>query len=141
MTLEDQIWQISLQNPAGFTRYTYGLNAPAQGYCVGYIDTQNCFGRYGLKRALAHAQTHSQVIGGWRHGGRYYFDSVRVYITENAAIEAAIRERQIGYFDLAGHYRQVMNNAGQLLPQFQALLNRLNQQRRARGMKPFQLLT
>jgi hypothetical protein len=129
LSLEDQIWIISQSNPKGFTRYTYGLDKPVEGYCVAYEATQNCFGKEGLKKALAHAQTASQIIGGWEneYDRQYYFDSVRVYHNDAtgriAAIEAAIRERQIGFFDLSGQYVPIRGNDGRLLPTYEAMLD------------------
>jgi hypothetical protein len=141
MSLEEQIWQISQKpaNASGFTRFIYGLNRPARGYCVAYVDTQNYFGKAGLRKALAHAQTHAQIIGGWAHLGEFYFDSVRVYHTERAAIEAAIRESQIGYYDLTGRYVQMMSG-GKLLPRYQKMLDRWNRQRARSGHQPFRKL-
>lgn len=140
MTIEDRIWQIAQRHPNGFTRYIYGLNRPVSGFCVAYLDTQNCFGRPGLSRALRHAQTHAQIIGGWRSGGQYYFDSVRVYHTRRAAIESAIRERQIGYFNLNGGYVPVMDNNNQLLPRYRNMVIRWNRNRARLGRQPFMIL-
>lgn len=102
-SLSDQIWKISQQekNKQGFTIYTYGLDKPVSGYCVAYSDTQNYFGRDGLDRAIEHAQTHSQIIGGWRAGTKTYFDSVRVFHTKEAAVEAAIIENQLAFYDIS----------------------------------------
>jgi hypothetical protein len=140
MTLEERIWRISKRSPLGFTRYLFGLDRPANGYCVAYSDTQDFFGRDGLRRAIAHARTHAQVIGGWPHQGRYYFDSIRVYHLEKAAIEAAIRENQIGYYDLSGTYKRIMDDNNQLLPKFQKMLNQWNAHRAKVGAQPFRRL-
>lgn len=140
MSIEDRIWQLALRNPDGFTRYVYGLNRPVRGYCVAYLDTQNCFGRPGLERALRHARTHAQIIGGWRSGGQFYFDSVRVYHTRDAAVEAAIRERQIGYFDLNGGYVPIMDDNNQLLPRYRNMVIRWNRYRARLGRQPFMIL-
>ena len=101
-SLSDQIWDISQksQNKNGFTVYTYGLNAPVKGFCVAYSDTQNYFGRDGLNKAIEHAQEHFQVVGGWMEDGKTYFDSVRVFQTKEAAVEAAIIENQIAFYEL-----------------------------------------
>jgi len=126
VTLEDQIWEISRRNPGGFTRHTYGLDKPAAGFCVAYEDTQDCYGRDGLARALKHAQTHSQIIGGWFYTGnnRYYFDSVRVYSDIRAAIDAAIREKQIGLYNLSGTYVEIRDENNALKPEYEKKLAR-----------------
>ncbi|VXD11644.1 hypothetical protein [Marinoscillum sp. 108] len=141
-SLIDQIWQIS-QKPssaAGFTIYTYGLDKPVVGYCVAYSDTQDCFGQEGLAKALAHAQTHAQVLGGWLDNGKFYFDSVRIYQTKPAAIEAAIKENQIGLFDLNGGYVPIRNQDLVLLPNYQTFLSQVNAIRAKAGLQPFPVL-
>ena len=141
MTLMERIWETS-QKPSsrkGFTRYTYGLDRPVQGYCVAYADTQDSHGKLGLQSVLSHAQTHAQIVGGWCHGARFYFDSVRVYHTKKAAIEAAIRENQIGYYDLDDGYVEMMSG-GNLLPQYQKMLDGWNKRRARLGMQPFKKL-
>ena len=53
-----------------------------------------------------------QIVGGWFNhtDQRFYFDSVRIYRNREAAIQAAIRERQIGIYDLStGTYTDVMD--------------------------------
>jgi len=124
MAIEDILWALAQEQvnqprlpgvfPA-FTRYVDGdYSMPNFGYCVAYSATQNQFGWNGLKFAVNHAMANSRVVGGWynQNNGQFYFDSVRIYHTREAAIQAAIRNRQIGIYDLSsGTYIDVMNQA------------------------------
>lgn len=78
-----------------FTRYIdANRSLPNVGYAVAYAATQDIYDRAGLERAILHARVHVGIVGGWYNSqnGRYYFDSVRIYQTRDAAIRAAIRE-------------------------------------------------
>jgi len=122
MSLNDDLWALAEDQrrrprlpgvfPA-FTRYIdVNRSLPTTGFCVAYSATQNHFGRDGLNRAVAHARSHDKIVGGWfnRDDGRFYFDSVRIYQNRETAIQAAIRERQIGIYDLStGTYTDVMD--------------------------------
>lgn len=142
MSLLEKIKRIAEKNKKGFTVHTYGLDRPINGFCVAYIDTQNCHDDEGLKKAIAHAQVHSQVLGGWYHeeGKKFYYDSVRVFHTKQAAIEAAIRERQIGYYDLKNGYVPMMDDGMNLLHPYQSMLMAWNRNRKKKGLQPFQIL-
>jgi hypothetical protein len=138
-SLLKRIWRIAEENREGFTRYIYGLTKPslkpakmaiewksrkegweegkkeeelnkANAYCVAYPETQNFFGWSGLKQAFNIAMNQSEIIGGWFHKGKYYFDSVRIYQTKAAAVEASIRQDQIGYYAVRGGYKEIRDS-------------------------------
>ncbi len=146
-SLSEQIWEISQKqkNQDGFTVYTYGLDRPVDGYSVAYSDTQNKHDRQGLEKCIEHAQTHAQVVGGWTDSqtNTTYFDSVRVLQTEKAAVEAAIIENQIAYYDISGKLviimREETNGKYFLLPKYQQQLGKWNEQRKKRGMEPLKI--
>lgn len=148
-SLSDQIWEISQQkkNHQGFTIYTYGLDKPVSGYCVAYSDTQNYFGRDGLDRAIEHAQTHSQIIGGWKTGSNTYFDSVRVFHTKEAAVEAAIIENQLAFYDISGTREITIleeEKDGETIKylmkdEYANKLEGWNEKRKAKGMQPLKI--
>lgn len=54
------------------------------------METQNSFGRDGLKTAISHAQGHDGYVGGWQNEENtdYYFDSVRIF--PEGSLEQAI---------------------------------------------------
>jgi fructokinase len=114
VSLEDKIWIIA-QEPGNAKGFTIDIRrmrkCTDEGFCVAYPDTQKEPGRpqkepgrRGLAKALAHAQgpNGSGIVGGWHNAGNgsYYFDSVKVYSTRVAAVNAAMRNRQIGIYDL-----------------------------------------
>jgi hypothetical protein len=111
--LLDYLEELAEANPDGFTVHVDDLESPRDrvedkvkkftNYCVGYKETQDCFGRPGLVEALAHTRTKFRFLGGWLDKGKYYFDSVRVYASEYNALEAAIKEGQLAYYSLDGH--------------------------------------
>lgn len=107
MSLEDKIWIIAQEprNAKGFTIDIRRMRkCTDEGFCVAYAATQKEHGRRGLAKALAHAQgpNGSGLVGGWynEENRTYYFDSVKVYSTRIAAVNAAMRNRQIGIYDL-----------------------------------------
>ncbi len=94
--------RISEENEAGFT-FNLLTAAPVKyGIVVAYQETQDCFGVSGLKKALAHAQKHNNVVGGWfnSQNGKFYYDSCKVFQNRKAAIEFGKEQAQIAIFDL-----------------------------------------
>ena len=85
-----------------FTRYIDGCaSLPETGYCVAYRETQNKFGREGLNFAVQHARENNRIVGGWFNKGKFYFDSVRIYHNQSAAVNAARKNEQIGIYNLS----------------------------------------
>ncbi len=96
---------IAQQNPNGVSiDIEKGRILEGPGYCVAYAATQNQFGNAGCVFAMAHASgpAGSNIVGAWLNpaDNNYYFDSVKKYITREAAVEAAKKEQQIALYDL-----------------------------------------
>lgn len=74
------------------------------GISVGYIETQNGFGKEGLTKAIEHSLKHGKIIGGWLDDTTllYYFDSVKFFKNSelDEAIEFAKTNKQFAIFDL-----------------------------------------
>ncbi len=102
--LIERVWEYSQNNPYGFTLDIDTMKPVKFGICVAYLDTQDSFGKEGLRRVLEHALEHGKVVGGWLNddNGYYYFDSVRLFSNRqlDEAIEFAKTNRQLAVFDL-----------------------------------------
>lgn len=103
---------IAQQNPDGVSiDLATGRILEGPGFCVAYDATQNQFGNAGCVFAMAHAAgpAGSNIVGAWLNttNNNYYFDSVKKYMTREAAVEAAKREKQIALYDLQ---RRVVEN-------------------------------
>uniref|UniRef100_UPI0032167C8C hypothetical protein n=1 Tax=uncultured Draconibacterium sp. TaxID=1573823 RepID=UPI0032167C8C len=98
----NEIFKIAQANPYGFTYNLKTKRAVKYGYCVAYKETQNCFGKAGLLKALEHSLQHEQIIGGWLNSENnfYYFDSVKIFKSKNEALKFARENEQIAIFDL-----------------------------------------
>jgi fructokinase len=112
--LHNRVWAVAqeLSNQLGFTLDLNRMRRAAdEGFCVAFAATQNQFGPQGLDFVLAHAQgpNGKGIVGGWFNQGQYYFDSVSIYTTRVAAVEAAKVNGQIGIYNLrTGHYEPIM---------------------------------
>jgi hypothetical protein len=84
----------------GFTIDLTGLVKVTTGIIVAHHATQNCFGISGFMKAFMHARMNDQILGGWYHQGKFYFDSCRVFINREEAIMFGIENEQIAIFDL-----------------------------------------
>ncbi|NDV56936.1 hypothetical protein [Bacteroides sp. 519] len=106
--LIDAILEIAKQNPGGFTVKLPTLEWVTKGYVCAYIETQNCFDREGLEKVVKHALENSQIVGGWldAENNLYYYDSSRVFDTENEAIEFGRQNKQLAIFDL-NNFREI----------------------------------
>lgn len=98
----ERVWEHSLKNPEGFTISLESWNTPKRGFCVAYLETQNCHGKDGLTKAIRHAEQHCNIVGGWLEetSGKYYFDSVLIVDTKEEAERLAKENEQYAYFDL-----------------------------------------
>lgn len=103
-TLAQSIIQRGMARPnatPAFTRYINGSALlPETGYCAADKETQSQCGIDGLRAAINHARTHAGIVGGWYFDGNLYFDSVRIYQSCVAAINAARENDQIGIYHL-----------------------------------------
>jgi hypothetical protein len=83
--------------------FTYDLNTMVKvrsGIIVAHQTTQNCFGIMGFMKAFIHARMNNQILGGWYHQGRFYFDSCKIFSNREEAIKFGIENEQIAIFDL-----------------------------------------
>ncbi|GAB2553277.1 hypothetical protein [Amycolatopsis magusensis] len=98
----ETILRIAEENTFGFTFNLQTSRLVKFGVVVAYQETQNCFGVEGLKKAISHAVSHDQVVGGWLNSenGQFYFDSCKVFNFRKAAIEFGREQKQIAIFDL-----------------------------------------
>ncbi len=95
-----QLLEIATQNPAGFTVSLPDLKFLKTGWVVAKKETQNCFGRQGLKKALEVALNTSKTMGGWQDGPLFYWDAVEVYFDEETATQAGKRNEQLAIYQL-----------------------------------------
>lgn len=99
-----EILKVAEANKEGFTVELESLEHVTDGIVVAYLETQNSFGKEGLKKCLEHAEKHGKHIGGWLNKGnrKYYFDSVRIFPVDQLkeAIEFGKANKQISIFDL-----------------------------------------
>lgn len=100
--LIDRVWEYSKNNPYGFTLNIETFRPIKFGICVAYSETQNSFGKDGLRTVINHALKHNKIVGGWLNedNGFYYFDSCRIFKDLEKAIEFAKQNKQLAIFDL-----------------------------------------
>lgn len=99
--LVEKVWQIARQNPKGFTVTLPDCFPVRSGWCIGHKDTQNCFGKRGLKRVIAHSLRTTKVVGGWKgYNGRYFFDTVMIEHNAAAALDLKEAHGQISIYHL-----------------------------------------
>lgn len=122
MALQHMIMKLAQGHRDGFTfdirwRRVRDRRHGDIGFSVAYAETQEKHGERGLIECIDHATgpNGSWIIGGWydeesdaeHESDKYYFDSVRVYATRQAAIEAALKNQQIGIYDLSRGYLDI----------------------------------
>lgn len=99
--LVDIIENYAKEHPKGFTLNINTLEPVTKGISVAYRDTQNGFGREGIRAAIEHASEHWDIVGGWlAEDGRYYFDSIKVFDNMDKAVRFAEVGEQIAMYDL-----------------------------------------
>ena len=103
-SLIDRVWEYSQNNPYGFTLNIETFKPVKFGICVAYFETQNCFGKQGLEKALNHSLNHNKIIGRWSNAENefFYFDSIKIF--KNSELQKAIgfakQNKQLMIFDL-----------------------------------------
>ena len=99
--LVEKVWQIAGQNPKGFTITLPDCTPVRSGWCIGHRDTQNSFGKRGLKRVIEHSLRTTKVVGGWKgYNGRYYFDTVMIEASAAKALDLKEEHGQITIYHL-----------------------------------------
>ncbi len=100
-TLLEKVLQIARQNPKGFTITIPDCKPVKSGWCIGHKETQNAFGKKGLKRVLEHSLKTTKVVGGWKgYSGKYYFDTVIVEADAGKALDLKEEHGQISIYHL-----------------------------------------
>lgn len=99
-----EVEKIAKKNPNGFTIDAKTLVPVKRGFAVAKMETQNSFGKNGLKRVLEYICDHPEVsaIGGWRDGesGLYYYDACVIVEIYSDALTLARVNKQIAFFSL-----------------------------------------
>lgn len=97
-----RILKLAKAEPGGFTVRLPELEKIRSGIVSAYKETQNCFGRKGLEKAVTHALKHESILGGWLNSenDNYYFDSCKLFDNEIEAIRFGRENEQIAIFDL-----------------------------------------
>jgi len=99
--LLERIWLIARENPKGFTITIPDCKPVRSGWCIGHSETQNSFGKKGLKRVIEHSLETTKVVGGWKgYGGKYYFDTVIIEVDASKALDLKHEHRQISIYHL-----------------------------------------
>jgi len=99
--LVNEVWQIAKQNPKGFTVTLPDCKPVRSGYCIGHKETQNSFGKRGLKKVIEHSLRTTKVVGGWKgYNGRFYFDTVIVETDGHKALDLKDEHRQQAIYHL-----------------------------------------
>ena len=95
------LWDLSKEYPQGFTVTVPDGKAVRKGWCCGHIETQNCFGRKGLKKALEFALENGLAVGGWKgYNGKYYFDAVILTDDPEEAEDLKYRHKQQAVYNI-----------------------------------------
>ena len=91
----DFCWEYAQHHPDGFTLNISNYSVPGEGIVVSYQETQNSFGKEGLREVVLHSLAHNQIVGGWHNDvdGKYYFDSDTIF-QEDMFHEAIIWAKQ-----------------------------------------------
>lgn len=99
--LVNEVWRIAMQNPRGFTVTLPDCKPVRSGYCIGHKETQNSFGKRGLKKVIEHSLRTTKVVGGWKgYNGRYYFDTVIIETDGMKALDLKAEHRQTAIYHL-----------------------------------------
>lgn len=98
----EKLKEVAKNNPDGFTISLQNMKFTTDGTVSAYLDTQNSFNDQGLRAVIDHALDHDMLVGGWydSQGGKYYYDSVKVYLNKDKAIEFGFKQKQIAIFDI-----------------------------------------
>lgn len=92
---------IATQNPKGFTVTIPDCEPVKSGWCIGHKETQNCFGKKGLEKVIAHSLETTQVVGGWKgYDGKFHFDTVIITDDANEALDLKHDHKQLAIYHL-----------------------------------------
>ncbi len=97
----DRVLEVSKKYFLGFTIHPETLEKPKKGYGVSLLETQNCFGIEGLKKAYQVALERNCYIGGWRNpkNSKYYYDATVVVEDYDEAIRLAKENKQLAIYN------------------------------------------
>ena len=83
--LADQVWAFAQDRPEGFTLDLATMAEPSEGVAVAYGETKGSNTRGSIPSVVRHALSHDGCVGGWKDGGEYWFDSVRLFPEDSLA--------------------------------------------------------
>jgi hypothetical protein len=92
--------QIAERKPQGFTVFLPDLTPVKAGWVVALKETQNCFGDDGLQKAYEVATKTSNVIGGWKDEGEWYWDACLLFDSEADATRAGMENEQLAIYHI-----------------------------------------
>lgn len=95
-----EIKRIANQNPQGFTISLPNLEHVKKGWIVALKETQNSFGDQGLQKVLETSLKTSKLLGGWKDGKDFYWDTVITFDTKEDAIRVGIENEQLAIYNI-----------------------------------------
>jgi hypothetical protein len=95
-----RIKQIAKENPEGFTISLQTFEHIKSGWVVALKETQNSFGDEGLKKVIEVSLRTSYMMGGWKEGKNFYWDSVLILEDKSEAIRLGIENEQIAIYQI-----------------------------------------
>lgn len=98
---------MAMANKDGFTVDAATLQPIKSGYAVAVAETQNLFGKKGLKKVIKFVSDHPEInaFGGWYNSKNkmYYFDAVVIIEDLKKAIEFGRFNKQLTIFNLTNN--------------------------------------
>lgn len=88
--LTERLLEIAQDYPQGFTVYLHDLSFVKSGWVVGLKETQNSFGISGLSHVIDVATEKTGIVGGWDYDGKFWWDAVRIFDSEEEATKFGI---------------------------------------------------
>lgn len=99
--LIERLLQIAAANPKGFTVTIPDCKPVRSGWAIGHKETQNSFGRQGLRKVVEHSLQTTGIVGGWKgYNGRYYFDTVIIEHDASKALDLKHEHGQSAIYHL-----------------------------------------
>ena len=97
-----KVQRIAKMYKDGFTLNLYNFDLITEGFAVAYKETQNSHSLESINNCIDHALKHDKIVGGWYNSENltYYYDSVKVFKSEEDALKFAKENDQIAYFNL-----------------------------------------
>ena len=100
---KQEIIDIALANPKGFTINKNTLKSITEGYAIAVKETQDSFDTDGLNKVLKIAEkSYIDAIGGWYNekNQKYYFDAVMIVDDLGLALRLGFDNKQIAIYNI-----------------------------------------